>query len=57
MKTWSKGKTGGRIQVEYNHLPQIASSSLKKIMHFYNKYLEQILALKSVSKPEVFLKW
>lgn len=56
MKTWSKGKTGGRIQVEYDHLPQIASSSLKK-KHFYNKYLEQILALKSVSKSEVFLKW
>lgn len=26
-------------------------------MHFYHKYLEQILALKSVSKSEVFLKY
>lgn len=25
-------------------------------MHFYNKYLEQILTLKSVSKSEVCLK-
>lgn len=29
-EVWSKGGTGSRIQVEYDHLSQITSSSLKK---------------------------